>query len=61
MKRPVPERVDVSMEALEAILEQARSKPLCEEQIEQLRGVLNNHRLKPVGLNNGLKVRIRVA
>ncbi|MGZ6330688.1 MAG: hypothetical protein ACXWM7_06765 [Parachlamydiaceae bacterium] len=22
---------------------------------------LNNHRLKPVGLNNGLKVRIRVA
>ena len=24
-------------------------------------GILNNHRLKPVGLNYGLKVRIRVA
>ena len=41
MKRPKSERVELSMEALEAILEQARSTPLSEEQIEQLKGVLN--------------------
>ncbi len=32
--------------------------PLHERQAEGLNG-LNNHRLKPVGLSNGLKVRIR--
>ena len=39
MKRPNSARMDVSLEALEAILEQARSAPLCEGQIEQLQGV----------------------
>jgi hypothetical protein len=41
MKRPKSGRVDVSLESLEAILEQARSAPLCETQIEQLQGVLH--------------------
>ena len=41
MKRPKSERVELSLEALEAILEQARSKPLSEAQIDQLKGVLN--------------------
>ena len=41
MKRPKPERVELSMEALEAILEEARSAPLSEMQIEQLQGVLH--------------------
>ena len=41
MKRPKSGRVDVSLEALEAILEQARSAPLSEMQIEQLQGVLH--------------------
>ena len=41
MKRPNSERVELSLEALEAILEQARSTPLSEGQIEQLKGVLN--------------------
>ena len=41
MKQPQPERMEVSMEALEAILEQARTTPLSEEQYEQLKGVLN--------------------
>lgn len=41
MKRPKSERVELSMEALEAILEEARSAPLSEMQIEQLQGVLH--------------------
>jgi hypothetical protein len=41
MKQPQPERMEVSMDALEAILEQARTTPLTEEQYEQLKGVLN--------------------
>ena len=41
MKQPQPQRMEVSMEALEAILEQARTTPLSEEQYEQLKGVLN--------------------
>jgi transposase len=41
MKRPKSARVELSMEALEAILEEARSAPLCETQIEQLQGVLH--------------------
>ncbi len=41
MKQPKPQRMEVSMEALEAILEQARTRPLSEEQYEQLKGVLN--------------------
>lgn len=41
MKRPNSGRMDVSLEALEAILEQARSAPLCEGQIEQLQGVVH--------------------
>jgi hypothetical protein len=44
MKRPKSERVELSLEALEAILEQARSKPLSEAQIDQLKGVLNTLR-----------------
>ena len=41
MKRPKSERVELGMEALEAILEQARTTPLSEEQYDQLKGVLN--------------------
>ncbi len=41
MMRSKSERVELSMEALEAIVEQARSAPLSEAQIEQLKGVLN--------------------
>lgn len=41
MKRSKTGRVDVSLEALEAILEQARSAPLSETQIEQLQGVVH--------------------
>ena len=41
MKRPKSERVELSIEALEAILEQARTAPLSETQIGQLQGVLN--------------------
>ncbi len=38
MKQPKSERMELSMDALEAILEQARTAPLCEEQYEQLKG-----------------------
>ena len=38
MKRPNSGRMDVSLEALEAILEQARSAPLSETQIEHAVG-----------------------
>ena len=41
MKEPKPARMEVSMDALEAILEQARTTPLSEEQYEQLKGVLH--------------------
>jgi hypothetical protein len=41
MKQPKSERMELSMDALEAILEQARTAPLCEEQYKQLKGVLN--------------------
>ena len=41
MKPSKSERVELSMDTLEAILEQARSKPLSEEQYNQLKGVLN--------------------
>jgi len=41
MKPPETERVELSLEALEAILEQARTEPLSEAQIEQLKGVIN--------------------
>ncbi len=33
----------------------------CPHEVKGLCQKLNNHRLKPVGLNYGLKVRIRVA
>jgi hypothetical protein len=41
MTQPKSERMELSIEALEAILEQARSTPLSEAQIDQLKGVLN--------------------
>jgi len=41
MKRPKSERVELSMEALEAILEQARTAPLTGAQYDQLKAVLN--------------------
>ncbi|MCP5084017.1 MAG: IS66 family transposase [Alphaproteobacteria bacterium] len=41
MKRPEPKRVELSLEALEAILEKARTEPLSEEQYQQLKGVLH--------------------
>jgi transposase len=41
MTRPKSERVELSMEALQAILEQARTAPLCEAHYQQLKGVLN--------------------
>ena len=43
MKRPKSEHVELGMEALEAILEQARTTPLSEEHYDQLKGVLNTH------------------
>jgi len=41
MTRPTSERVELSMDTLEAILEQARSTPLSEAHYQQLKGVLN--------------------
>ena len=41
MNKPQTERVELGMEALEAILEQARSQPLSEEQYQQLKAVLH--------------------
>ncbi len=41
MTRPKCERMELSMETLEAILEQARSTPLSEAHYQQLKGVLN--------------------
>lgn len=41
MTRPNSERVELSMDALEAILEQACSTPLSQAQYNQLKGVLD--------------------
>ena len=41
MTQPKSERMELSLEALEAILEQARSQPLSEAHYQQLKGVLN--------------------
>ncbi|MGZ4969739.1 MAG: hypothetical protein ACXV8O_16700 [Methylobacter sp.] len=50
---------------IDFLAEHASSTALTSDQVtslvSQLKGQLNNHRLKPVGLSNGLKVRIRVA
>jgi transposase len=41
MTQPKSERMELSLEALEAIVEQARSAPLSEAHYQQLKGVLN--------------------
>ena len=57
---PNPRRLALFMQYKGIEIETQQIDLMAGEQFSDDYRKLNNHRLKPVGLNNGLKVRIRV-